>query len=162
MLNTLGIIVDGVSDVNSMISAADATASVASNSQQMPMANQDSGSKAILAMGEKAKTFMAEPADKVADFVTSLLGASSNMFSAAYSNVAKVEDYRDDMELLEEPVEEVDPEPIPAKYAAPDEFYLVDEDDMFPEERYEAALAKQAAQKLEDDENRKKVIYYTS
>jgi hypothetical protein len=99
-LNTLGIIVDGVGDVSSMITAANATASVASNSAQMPLSNQDAGARAIQMMGEKAKSFTGEDSNAVVDLTAAMLGAGSNMFDAAYSNVAKVVENKTDIALL--------------------------------------------------------------
>ena len=76
-MNTLNTIVDGVDDPKSLAVAANATASVASNSAQMPLENQEMGSRAIEMMGEKAKNLNAENSDVIVELATSMLGAAT-------------------------------------------------------------------------------------
>jgi hypothetical protein len=131
-------------------------------------------------MGEKAKSFTGEDSNAVVDLASAMLGASSNMFDAAYSNVAKAVENKTDISLLvifcntltffwvrttikivgsvKEPVVDVEPVPIPAKYAAPESFYKNnDESGDFPEDRYEEFLIAETTKAQNEDENRKKV-----
>ncbi len=99
-MNTLNTIVDGVNDPKSIIAAAGATASVASNSAQMPLSNQMMGCNAIEMMGEKAKQFVSEDTGVIVELASSMLGAGANMFNAAYQNVPKVVENRTDISVL--------------------------------------------------------------
>ena len=53
MINTVGTIVERVDDPQSLIKAANTTASVSGNSGQMPSKNQDTGGSVMMIMGDK-------------------------------------------------------------------------------------------------------------
>jgi hypothetical protein len=55
-----------------------------------------------------------------------------------------------------EPVVEIEPVPVPAKYAAPASFYENADSGEFPEDLYDAFLIAEAQRALREDENRKK------
>lgn len=99
-MNTLGTIVERVDDPSSITTAANATASITSNSDQMPTSNQASGSMAIEMMGEKAKAFVYAESDVVLGLTTNMLGAGSNLLAAASDTVPVYEEDRTDPELL--------------------------------------------------------------
>ena len=87
VLGTMDKIVDGVDDIESVSAAAGATASVASNPDQMPADNQDKGSFVLEKMGEKAKSFGSmNPAD-VSKLAGNVLDAGGNLFGAASKTV---------------------------------------------------------------------------
>jgi hypothetical protein len=100
VLNTVGTIVERLSDPSSILKAANATASISSNTDQMPTSNQASGSLAMQMMGERAKTFVDAESDVVLDLASTMLGAGSNMLGAACSTVPIVDEDKTDPQLL--------------------------------------------------------------
>lgn len=100
MLNTVGTIVGRIDDASSILTAANAAQAVTSNSEQMPTKNQEAGSMVIEMMGEKAKSFGSEDPDLIGNIATSILGATSNTFSAACKTVPVVTENRTNPELL--------------------------------------------------------------
>ena len=99
-MNTLGTIVERVDDPSAITTAANATASITSNVDQMPTSNQASGSLAMEMMGEKAKTYVNADSEVVLGLTSTLLGAGSNMIFAASGTVPVYEEDRTDPELL--------------------------------------------------------------
>lgn len=99
-MNTLGTIVERVDGPAAISTAANATASITSNSEQMPTSNQASGSMAMQMMGEKAKEFVDVESEIVLGLTKTLLGAGSNMLFAASNTVPVYEEDRTDPELL--------------------------------------------------------------
>ena len=99
-MNTLGTIVERVDDPSAITTAANATASITSNVDQMPTSNQASGSMAMEMMGEKAKTYVNADSEVVLGLTSTLLGAGSNMLFAASGTVPVYEEDRTDPELL--------------------------------------------------------------
>ena len=91
MLGTVGKIVNLISDPQSMLSAADTTAQVTSNSKQMPTENQEKGSDVLQSMGQKMKNMQNENPQMLVDVTSSMLGTVGNVFSAACGSVPIVE-----------------------------------------------------------------------
>ena len=87
VLGTMDKIVDGVDDINSVAAAAGATASVSSNSDQMPADNQDKGSIVLEKMGEKAKSFSSMDPSDVNKLAGNVLDAGGNLIGAASKTV---------------------------------------------------------------------------
>lgn len=146
MLGTVDKIVNAVDDPDSFLTAADMTASVTSNSDQMPAANQESGSNVMQSMGAKLLTLGPEGAHMIGAVAESMLGTVGNVFGAACGSTPTVEIDLSQINLLETKNDtEPEPEPLPAKIAAPLEFYEVDSED-FPEDKYEAILDEEYEQ----------------
>ena len=138
MLGTVDKIVNAVDDPDSFLTAADMTGSVTSNPNQMPAGNQESGANVMSSMGDKLLSVGPEGAAMIGNVADSMLGTVGNVFGAAVSGTPTVEMDLSAINLLE-PENETEPEPLPAKIAAPLEFYAVDTED-FPEDKFEAQL----------------------
>lgn len=152
MLGTMDKIVDGVGDPDSIATAAGATSSVTSNSEQMPMSNQDSSSAVLEKMGEKSKGFKAMSQDTMSNLGNSVLGAGGNIFDAAVKTVPAVENN------VTADFNETEPEPIvlPKKIEAPLEFYHnCDDCEDFPEDRFKSLMAEEAEKERQANEVRK-------
>lgn len=155
MLDTVGGIVDRVDDGDSILTAAKTVGSVASNPNQMPAKNQETGSFAIEKMGDKAKNLGNESPELVTEIASSILGATGSTFDAAIRTVPVVENNVTDPGLLE-PVEEKPPVILPAKISAPLELYECEDCDAFPDEVYEEQLVQEEIQFGKEEEERKK------
>ena len=90
MLNTVNTIIDRVDDPESVLMAANATVGVSSNTGQMNTKNQDSGSAIIDMLGQKAQSFVDNPA-VVGDLASTMLKCGGNMLTAGQST-AEVDD----------------------------------------------------------------------
>jgi len=146
MLGTVDKIVNAVDDPDSFLSAADMTASVTSNGAQMPAGNQESGSNVMASMGAKLLQVGPEGAAMIGNVAESMLGTVGNVFGAACDGTPTVELDLSNINLLESENETIpEPEPLPAKIAAPLEFYEVDTED-FPEDKYETVLDEEFEQ----------------
>ena len=146
MLGTVDKIVNAVDDPDSFLSAADMTASVTSNADQMPAANQESGANVMASMGAKLLSVGPEGAAMIGNVAESMLGTVGNVFGAACGSTPTVELDLSAIDLLETKNDtEPEPEPLPAKIAAPLEFYEVDSED-FPEDKYDAILDEEYEQ----------------
>ena len=154
MLGTVGNIVDRVDDGDSILTAAQTVGSVSSNSDQMPIENQDTGSLAIEKMGEKAKNLGDQGPEMANEIASSILGATGNTFDAAIKTVPVAQNNVTDPALLE-PEIEIPPVILPAKITAPLEFYECDDCDDFPDEVYEEILIQEEKQFQQDEETRK-------
>lgn len=154
MLGTVGNIVDRVDDGDSILTAAQTVGSVSSNSDQMPIENQDSGSFAIEKMGDKAKNLGDQGPEMANEIASSILGATGNTFDAAIKTVPMAQENFTDPGLLE-PEEEKPPVILPAKITAPLEFYECDDCDDFPDEVYEEILVQEEIQFEKEEETRK-------
>lgn len=154
MLGTVGNIVDRVDDGDSILTAAQTVGSVSSNSDQMPIANQDTGSYAIEKMGEKVKNLGDQGPEMANELAGSILGATGNTMDAALKTVPIAQENVTDPGLLE-PEEEKPPVILPAKITAPLEFYECDDCDDFPDEVYEEILVQEEIQFQEEEETRK-------
>lgn len=154
MLGTVGNIVDRVDDGDSILTAAQTVGSVSSNSDQMPIENQDTGSFAIEKMGEKAKNLTDQGPEMANEIASSILGATGNTFDAAIKTVPVSQENVTDPTLLE-PEIEIPPVVLPAKITAPLEFYECDDCDDFPDEIYEEILIQEEIQFQKDEDTRK-------
>jgi len=146
MLGTVDKIVNAVDDPDSFLTAADMTASVTSNADQMPAANQESGANVMASMGAKLLTVGPESAGMIGTVAESMLGTVGNVFGAACGSTPTVELDLSTIDLLEAKNDtEPEPEPLPAKIAAPLEFYEVESEE-FPEDKYDAILDEEFEQ----------------
>jgi hypothetical protein len=146
MLGTVDKIVNAVDDPDSFLTAADMTASVTSNGDQMPAANQESGSNVMASMGSKLLSVGPEGAHMIGGVAESMLGTVGNVFGAACDGTPTVELDLSNINLLESENDTLpEPEPLPAKIAAPLEFYEVDSED-FPEDKYDTVLDEEFEQ----------------
>lgn len=100
MIHTVGTIIERVDDPASILTAANATGSITSNSDQMPTSNQETGSKVIELLGERAKNFTDVESTVVVDLAYTMLGASANMFDAACKTVPVTAENNTDISLL--------------------------------------------------------------
>lgn len=100
VLNTVGTIVERIDDPSSILSAANATAAISSNPDQMPTSNQASGSMAMELMGEKAKSYADADSNLVIGLASTMLDAGSNMIIAASGTVPINLEDKTDPELL--------------------------------------------------------------
>jgi hypothetical protein len=83
MINTVGTIVERIDDPTALIKAANTTASVSGNSNQMPSKNQETGSSVMMIMGEKAKNLAGDQDPAVIlDLASAMLDVGSNLFTA--------------------------------------------------------------------------------
>ena len=88
----------------------------------MPAGNQESGANVMDSMGEKLLSVGPESADMIGNVADSMLGTVGNVFGAAVSGTPTVELDLSAINLLE-PENETEPEPLPAKIAAPLELH---------------------------------------
>jgi hypothetical protein len=85
----------------SIINAANATASITPNKGQMPTGNQESGSQAIQMMGDRAKGFSNNTEHVVVvDLATVMVNAGANMLEAACFTVPDTYEDNTDPNLL--------------------------------------------------------------
>jgi len=91
MINTIGTISERLDDTESLIKAADTASSATSNSEQMPMRNQETGSSVMQIMGEKAKNLASsEDPDQIVNLASKMLDTSGNLFFAGELTSPKV------------------------------------------------------------------------
>ena len=156
MLNTMGSITGLLNDPLALIKAANTSASITSNSDQMPPKNQASGSFVMQLMANKTKDLSSGSGEHnssliVVDMVQAMFGTCSNLVSAGEKTAPTTATDRGDPKLLEPQVDtEASTEaPRPAKEVAPAEFYECASNDPecegeFPDVRY--------GMKLDEDE----------
>ncbi len=100
MLGTVDKIIGLVSDQSSLLSACETTSSVTSNPGQMPLGNQESGSRVMESMGEKMKDFKSDDEEGIKNIAESMLGTTGNVFSAASGSVPVVSKNFSEIDLL--------------------------------------------------------------
>ena len=154
MLGTVGTILNGVDDADSLISAASATTGVSSNPKQMNPSNQESGSDVVAMLGSKAQNIDPE---MVGSLATSMLGCGGNMLIAGADTAAINNNDRLNNTFLEpENDTEVEPVPLPAKITVPLVFFEQDGED-FPEDLNDIEVLKQEEVEVKAEELRNKV-----
>ena len=154
MLGTVGTILNGVDDAESLIQAAGATAGVSANTKQMNSNNQESGSSVVAMLGSKAENI--EP-EMVGALASSMLNCGGNMLVAGASTAAIDNSDRLNGTFLE-PQNDTEPEPVPlpAKIAVPLKFYEQDGED-FPEDLNDQEVLKEEEVEFQAEEVRNKV-----
>lgn len=101
MINTVGTIVERVDDPSSLIKAANTTASVSGNPNQMPSKNQETGSSVMSIMGDKAKNLAGDQDPSViVELTSAMLDVGSNLFTAGEGSAPVVEEDKTSLDLL--------------------------------------------------------------
>jgi hypothetical protein len=155
MLGTVGTILNGVDDADSLISAAGATAGVSANTKQMNSNNQESGSQVVAMLGSKAENI--EP-EMVGALASSMLNCGGNMLVAG-AETAQVDNNDRLNSTFLEPENDTapEPEPLPAKITVPLKFYEQDGED-FPEDLSDVEVLQQEEVEFVAEGVRNKVI----
>lgn len=91
MLGTVGTIIGIVTDPDALIKAANATVGVTSNTDQMPIDNQRSGSMLMETLGNRVKEMAEANPEAVMDLTSVMLDSGANLFGAAFQTAPQME-----------------------------------------------------------------------